>query len=142
MRPALFVRPAARPLVITGPSGPRGTGHVLYTIDPVNGARLAGQLICAFRQNVRSSLMPTGRVQPYGQIVAAGGKAFALSPGVAATGTLASSPAATAARGRSDAGRPLTELSGPTWMSRRPWGRTAHVLGASVVNTRAGGRAA
>ena len=75
---------------ITGPSGPNGgQGHVLWTADPVTGAHvLNGNSICAFsgQNNPSEPDAGPGRVQSYGQIVAAGGKAMAPSPGVACNG--------------------------------------------------------
>ena len=75
---------------ITGPAGPDGgQGHFLYTTDPVTGAHvLHGNSICAFSglNNPFEADAGPGMVQSYGQIVAAGGKAFAPSPGVACNG--------------------------------------------------------
>ncbi len=75
---------------ITGPSGPNGgQGHVLGTTDPVTGGHvLQGNSICAFsgQNNPFEPDAGPGRVQSYGQIVAAGGKATVPSPGVACNG--------------------------------------------------------
>src|SRR3954462_599158 len=75
---------------ITGPVGPNGgLGHPLYKTDPVTGAHiLKGNSICAFSglNNPLDEEAGPGMVQSYGQIVAAGGKAFAPSPGVACNG--------------------------------------------------------
>src|ERR1051325_9459029 len=73
---------------ITGPVGPNGgLGHPLYTTDPVTGEHiLNGNSICAFsglNNPLDGADAGPGLVQSYGQIVAAGGKAFAASPGVA-----------------------------------------------------------
>jgi len=76
---------------ITGPVGPNGgLGHPLYTTDPVTGQHiLHGNSICAFsglNNPLDGAEAGTGMVQSYGLIVAAGGKAFVPSPGVACNG--------------------------------------------------------
>lgn len=76
---------------ITGPVGPNGgLGHPLYTTDPVTGAHiLHGNSICAFsglNNPLDGADAGPGMVQSYGLIVAAGGKAFVPSPGVACNG--------------------------------------------------------
>jgi hypothetical protein len=76
---------------ITGPVGPNGgLGHPLYTTDPVTGAHiLKGNSICAFsglNNPLDGADAGPGLVQSYGQIVAAGGKASAASPGMACNG--------------------------------------------------------
>jgi hypothetical protein len=79
---------------ITGPSSPNGgLGHPLYqTIDGQHV--LNGASECAFsglNNPLDGAEAGPGRVQSYGQIVAAGGKAFAPSPGVACNPTQAGS---------------------------------------------------
>jgi hypothetical protein len=72
---------------ITGPAGPNGgTGHTLFVNDLTH--ELHGNSICAFSglNNPNEPDAGAGRTQSYGQIVAAGGKADAPSPGVACNG--------------------------------------------------------
>ena len=74
---------------ITGPVGPNGgLGHPLYTTDADGNHILKGNSICAFSglNNPLDAEAGPGKVQSYGQIVAAGGKAFVPSPGVACNG--------------------------------------------------------
>src|SRR3954464_6747684 len=70
---------------ITGPVGPNGgLGHPLYTTDPVTGDHiLKGNSICAFSglNNPLDAEPGPGKVQSYGQIVAAGGEGPLPSPG-------------------------------------------------------------
>jgi len=75
---------------ITGPSSPNGgLGHPLYTTDANGDHILKGNSICAFsglNNPLDGADAGPGRVQSYGQIVAAGGKDSAPSPGVACNG--------------------------------------------------------
>jgi hypothetical protein len=77
-------------------TGPFPNGHTLWTGTIVEngivvGHTLQGNSICAFSGlNIPDEFGPgsegTARVQSYGQIVAAGGKGSAPSPGVACNG--------------------------------------------------------
>lgn len=75
---------------ITGPSSPNGgLGHPLYTTDADGNHILNGNSICAFsglNNPLDGPEAGPGRVQSYGQIVAAGGKADVPGPGVACNG--------------------------------------------------------
>jgi len=65
-----------------------GNGKPLWTgTNPDGSHTLHGNSICAFSGlNIPSEDGEPGRVQSYGQIVAAGGKDFVPSPGVACNG--------------------------------------------------------
>jgi hypothetical protein len=73
-------------------TGPFPDGHTLWTGTTEDGGHtLHGNSICAFSGlNIPDEFGPgtegTDRVQSYGQIVAAGGKADVPSPGVACNG--------------------------------------------------------
>jgi hypothetical protein len=73
-------------LLIAGGASPALAGEVTGQQVPIPAPQHA-QSICVY-SGQNSFLEPTepGRTQSYGQIVAAGGKAFAPSPGVACNG--------------------------------------------------------
>ncbi len=72
-------------LVVVG-SGTAFAGEVNGNQQPIPATQHA-QSICAYSgQNNFNEPTEPGRTQSYGQIVAAGGKAFAPSPGVACNG--------------------------------------------------------
>jgi hypothetical protein len=69
-------------------TGPFPNGTPLWTgTTPDGGHTLHGNSICAFSGlNIPAEDNDPSRVQSYGQIVAAGGKDFVPSPGVACNG--------------------------------------------------------
>jgi hypothetical protein len=81
---AVFFGSAA--LVAVGTVAPASAGEVNGNQQPIP-APLHAHSICVFSgQNSFNEPTEPGRTQSYGQIVAAGGKAFVPSPGVACNG--------------------------------------------------------
>jgi hypothetical protein len=86
MRIKFLVASSGAALLVLGGVSPAFAGEVTGQQKPVPAPTHA-QSICSFSgQNNFNEPTEPGRTQSYGQIVAAGGKAFAPSPGVACNG--------------------------------------------------------